>query len=156
MYVSEKGKVKPRTYRERARKEYLSFAKQRKKRRKSIRKAVKKQIGYVRRNFKTIEKLLDAKDIKEFPLAHNYQKMYWVIQEVYCQQKQMYEENSHKIEGRIVSISQPYVRPIVRGKTGKEVEFGAKLSVSLVDGYSYLHRLSWDAYNESGDLISQI
>ena len=156
LYVPEKGKVKPRTYRQKARKEYLSFAKQRKKRKKAIRKAIKKQLGYVNRNFKTIEKLLNEKEGKAFPLAHANQKMYWVIQEVYRQQKQMYEDNTHKTADRIVSISQPYVRPIVRGKSGKEVEFGAKMSVSVVDGYVHLDRLNWDAYNEGGDLISQI
>jgi len=54
----------------------------------------------------------------------------------------MYEDRSHQIAGRIVSISQPHARPIVRGKASKEVEFGAKLSVSLVNGYSFLDRLS--------------
>ena len=156
LYVPEKGKVKPRTYRQKARKEYLSFAKQRKKRKKTLRKALKKQLGYVSRNLKTIEKLLNEKEGKSFPLAHKYQKMYWVIQEVYRQQKQMYDDKTHKTAARIVSISQPYVRPIVRGKSGKEVEFGAKISVSMVDGYVYLDRLNWDAYNEGGDLISQI
>ena len=68
----------------------------------------------------------------------------------------MYEERTHKTSERIVSISQPFVRPIVRGKSGKEVEFGAKTSVSVVDGYVYLDRLNWNAYNEGGDLISQI
>ena len=56
---------------------------------------------------------------------------------------------------RIVSISQPHVRPIVRGKAGKKVEFGAKLSVSCVKGFIYLDRLSWDAFNEGGDLAMQ-
>ena len=156
LYVPEKGKVKPRTYRQKARKEYLLYAKQRKKRKKTIRKAIKKQLSYVHRNFNIIEKLLDEKASKAFPLTHKYQKMYWVIQEVYRQQRQMYEERTHKTSERIVSINQPYVRPIVRGKSGKEVEFGAKTSVSVVDGYVYLDRLNWNAYNEGGDLISQI
>ena len=68
----------------------------------------------------------------------------------------MYVDKTHKISDRIVSISHPHIRPIVRGKSGKEVEFGAKISISLVDGYSYLDRVSWDAYNEGTDLISQI
>ncbi len=156
LYVSEKGKVKPRTYRQKARKEYLTATKQRKKRKKTIRQALRKQLSYVGRNLKTIEKLLDEKDSKVFPLAHKYQKMYWVIQELYRQQKQMYDEKAHKIVGRIVSVSQPHIRPIVRGKAGKEVEFGAKISVSVVNGYSYLDKVSWDAYNEGKDLIPQI
>ena len=69
----------------------------------------------------------------------------------------MYQTRTHSVADRIVSISQPHVRPIVRGKTGKKVEFGAKISISHVQGsYVSLHRLSWDAYNESSDLINQV
>jgi IS5 family transposase len=69
----------------------------------------------------------------------------------------MHEERSHRIADRIVSISQPHVRPIVRGKAGKKVEFGAKVSIShLKDGYVVIDHLNWDAYNEGGDLIGQI
>jgi len=156
LYSPVKGRVKPRTYRRKARKEYLYFAKQRKKQTKAIRKALKKQLGYLNRNLKTIESLLDEKVDRSFPLAHKYQKMYWIIQEVYRQQSAMYAGRMHKIPDRIVSISQPYIRPIVRGKSGKEVEFGAKTSVGLVEGYVYFDRLSWNAYNEGGDLIPQI
>jgi len=126
LYVADRGKVKPRTYRQKARKDYLAATKQRKKRKKTIRKALRKQLGYISRNFKTIEKLLDENSSQGFPLAYKYQKMYWVIQEVYRQQKQMYDEKTHKTADRLVSISQPHVRPIVRGKSGREVEFGAK------------------------------
>lgn len=156
LYIPEKGKVKPRTYRMKARRDYLSVTKQRKKRKRTIRKAIRLQLNYLGRNLRTIEKLLDEKQTREFPLAHKHQKTYWVIQELYRQQQQMYKENTHKISGRIVSISQPHIRPIVRGKSGREVEFGAKISVSVVDGYSYLDKVSWDSYNEGKDLISQI
>ena len=67
----------------------------------------------------------------------------------------MYEEKTHTCPDRIVSISQPHVRPIVRGKQGKSVEFGSKLGLSLVDGYMTNETLSWDAYNESKDLQKQ-
>lgn len=53
-------------------------------------------------------------------------------------------------------MSQPHVRPIVRGKAGTPVEFGAKISVSVVDGGSVVDRISWDADNESVDLGQQI
>ena len=64
----------------------------------------------------------------------------------------MYETKTHSIPDRIVSISQPYVRPIVRGKSKAMTEFGAKISASVIDGKVILDRLSWDAYNESEDL----
>ncbi len=156
LYIPASDKIKPRTYRQKARKDYLAISKQRKKRKSSLRKAIRKQLGYVGRNIKTIEKLLDEKESMEFPLDYKYQRMYWVIREVYRQQQEMYDEKSHKTDSRIVSISQPYIRPIVRGKAGKEVEFGAKVSISVVDGYNYLDRISWDSYNEGLDLKSQI
>jgi hypothetical protein len=54
------------------------------------------------------------------------------------------------------SLSQPNIRPIVRGKAGTPVEFGAKLSASVRDGYLFLDRISWDNFNEAGDLKAQI
>ena len=56
----------------------------------------------------------------------------------------------------MVIISQPHVRPIKRGKAGRETEFGAKLSISVVNGFSFVDRLSWDNYNEGADLVEQI
>lgn len=44
----------------------------------------------------------------------------------------------------------------MRGKVGTPVEFGAKLSASLRNGYAFLDRISWENFNESGDLKSQI
>lgn len=68
------------------------------------------------------------------------------------QQKQMLHDNVHRCEDRIVSIYQSHVRPIVRGKAKAKTEFGAKVGAAIVDGYTYLDHISWDAYNESEDL----
>lgn len=66
----------------------------------------------------------------------------------------MFRERKHSVKDRIVSINQPHVRPI--GKAATPVEFGAKISVSVADGIAYLDRLSWDAFNESEDLVTQV
>ena len=79
-----------------------------------------------------------------------------MVTEVYRQQLWMYENESTRIDNRIVSITQPHVRPIVRGKAGKTVEFGAKVSVSCFENYVFLDHLSWSNYNESGDFKDQI
>jgi hypothetical protein len=79
-----------------------------------------------------------------------------VVAEVYRQQQWMYDNKTQRIEDRIVSLSQPHIRPIVRGKAGTPVEFGAKLSVSLRDGYVFLDRIDWDNFNESGDFKAQV
>jgi hypothetical protein len=83
-------------------------------------------------------------------------KLLLVVTEVYRQQLWMYQNNKQSIEDRIVSLTQPHIRPIVRGKAGNPVEFGAKFSASSVDGYVFLDRISWDNFNESGDLKAQI
>jgi hypothetical protein len=66
----------------------------------------------------------------------------------------MYNTGTHRIDDRIVSIHQPWVRPIVRGKQTASVEFGAKISIGMCDGYSRIERLDWDAYSEAADLIA--
>lgn len=68
----------------------------------------------------------------------------------------MYRNKKHSIKDRIVNIYQPYVRPMPRGKDKSKVEFGAKQGVSEVNGFSRINHLSWDAYNESTDLMTQV
>jgi len=150
------GKRKPRTYRNIARKEYLSVAKQKKKSAKVLRAAIRKQFSYNRRNIKTIKKMLNPEIGKPVPLSHRDLKIFWIVQEIYRQQKEMYDRKVHSVSDRIVNIAQPYVRPMVRGKSKNKTEFGAKISASLVDGYAYLDHLSWDAFNEGTYLIGQV
>ncbi len=77
-----------------------------------------------------------------------YQQYYQVIQQVYQQQQEMYAHKSKSCQNRIVSLDQPYIRPIVRGKSKAVVEFGPKLGLSLVEGYTRVETLSWEAYHE--------
>ncbi len=53
-----------------------------------------------------------------------------------------------KVSDRIVSIDRHYVRPIVRGKETKSVEFGAKVNNIQIDGISFIEHLSFKAFNE--------
>jgi len=84
------------------------------------------------------------------------QKQLWVIKELFRQQEIMHRTRTNKIPDRIVNITQPHVRPIVRGKAKARTEFGAKISGVIIDGNVYLDRLSWDAYNEKKDLIPAV
>jgi transposase, IS5 family len=155
MHETLKGiRKKPRTYRRKARKSYLAVAKQKKPGVKKIRKAIGQQLRYLKRNLGHIDHM-----IEEGLLVYLSKRLYrllLVIKELYRQQLWMYENRSHSISDRIVSIYQPHVRPIVRGKVRTPVEFGAKVSISLVDGFSFVDRIDWDAYNESCDLEEQI
>ena len=112
------------------------------------RKAIGKQLAYLRRDLDAIDgKLSIGKN-----LPSRQAERLGTIRAVYEQQKYMYDNRTHSVPDRIVSVSQPFVRPIVRGKAGKPVEFGAKLDISVVDGWTRLECCSFDAYNEAGNL----
>jgi len=141
-----------------ARKAFLAIVKQRRPSAKARRRGIKQQLQYLRRNLGHIERLLEYwPEGTPIPLPRWLLYRYWVIQHVYAQQWEMYRNKSRRCDDRIVSISQPYVRPIVRGKQDKPVEFGAKLSVSLNgDGVACVDHLRWDAFHEGGDLKAQV
>jgi len=165
---------KPRTYRQQARKSYLSFVKQKRRSKRTRQKLIKKQLHriiytVVKRNLSHIETLLNEqippvlyKSLQilleqPLPLSSRRLRQYHIIQHIYQQQQELYSEDKRTIAHRIVSIHMPEVRPMVRGKTNKNVEFGAKIGVGITqDGLSYLDHLSWDAYNECHDLAMHV
>ena len=77
-----------------------------------------------------------------------------IITKAYRQQCNHFQSGDAResIPNRIVSVSKPYVRPIVRGKETKNVEFGAKSNNILVDGISFIEKLSFNAFNEGARL----
>ena len=154
VYDERLHQAKPRTYRKVARKNYLKVAQLKIKSKKQIHNAVKKQLGYLKRNIKSINRLLDSYD--KFPLNPKEHKYLFVITNLFDQQYTMFKQGSHQVDHRIVSIHQPHVRPIVRGKANAFVEFGAKINVSLMNGFAFLDDFSWDAFNEGTRLISTV
>jgi len=154
LYKASRHETKPRTYREKARKDYLRTAQKKKKTKKGIRIAIRKQLCYLKRDIKSIYRLLE--DYACIPFDPHQYKYFLVIQTLYDQQNLMYRQKIHSVEHRIVSIYQPHVRPIVRGKTNADVEFGAKIQVSLMHGFAFLEDLSWEAFNEGTRLINAV
>lgn len=154
--------VKPRTYRNIARKDYLNAALKRKKSSKEVRKAIKKQLNYIERNILTINTLWDIlvqnnTEILFSKSKHRALYKKWLVcQEIYRQQKEMIDRGVKFCDNRIVSIDQPHVRPILRGKANKNIEFGSKVALSVVNGTNRIYRISWDAYNDGIDLIGQV
>lgn len=144
--------VKPRTYRKEAHKEYLKFARSRKRTKSFVRKAIRKQLNYLSRDLAHIDAMLAGGKILSQKLSNRLE----TIRKVYEQQKFMYDHQIHSVEDRIVSLSRPFIRPIVRGKAGKPVEFGAKLDISVSDGWTRLEVLSFDAYNEALNLKDMV
>jgi len=154
LYQNVESKIKPRTYRQLARRDFLRFVKNRKPRKKAIRKARGQQLCYVRRNLKHIEKQLMEVSIEV--LSTRQKQWLETIKTLFVQQEEMHKNRTFSVENRIVSISQPWVRPIVRGKTKCNTEFGAKVTISMMDGYAFVDKLSWCAYNEESLLIPAV
>lgn len=143
----------PRRYRKRARKEYLAFAKSRKHTAKKIRSALRRQLGYVKRDLGYLEQFMSD----GYAMTGKDIGLYLTIIRLYEQQQYMYDNRIHSVEHRIVSISQPWLRPIVRGKVKAPVEFGAKFDLSLdSEVYGRFEKISFEAYNESTCLIEAI
>ena len=148
-------KTKPRTYRKLARKAFLAVVRKKRRSRKEIRKAIGQQLRYLRRNLRTIDRLWGGQGTP-WPLDFRSLHRLWVVKEVYRQQLHMFTERLHRVDDRVVSLSQPHVRPIVRGKAAVNVEFGAKLNVALHEGVAWLDHLDWNAYNESEWLMHHV
>jgi len=110
LYEQGRFEKKPRTYRRIARKEYLKVAQNRNPSRRVVRKGVGKQLRYLRRNIAHIHKMLDT--FEDFPLSRQQQRRFWVIQTLFAQQQEMFDEHKHSVADRIVSIHQPHVRPL--------------------------------------------
>ena len=147
------GFSKPRMYRKQARKNYLALAKAKKRSTKKIRATIRKQLAYIKRDIGYLERYMEdgyAPTSKEISLL-------MTIYKLYEQQQYMYQNKVHSVENRIVSISQPWIRPIVRGKTKVPVEFGAKFDLSIDDsGLGRIEKISYDAYNESTVLVEAV
>lgn len=152
--LKDRIQVKPRTYRKVARTKYLVESKKRQANPKTLRSCIRYQLNCLDRNIKSINEMLDM--LSENPLSHQTMKDFWVIQLVNDQQRYMYTNKTNRCDDRIVSISQPHVRPIVRGKAGKKVEFGSKLGLVQMDGFVKAETISWNAYNEGADLIPHV
>lgn len=75
------------------------------------------------------------------------------IRVIYVQQETKYRTRDNVIPDRIVSLHQLWVRPIVRGKAKASVEFGAKVSIHMINGYAFVDKTGWDAYAEETLLI---
>jgi len=147
-YIGDKPR--PRTYRETSRKVFTSFSKQRNPSKKQIRAVKRKLLGYLRRNLGYIESMLDAGD----KLSAKSVELLETIRTLYEQQTQMYTNKTRSVENRIVSITQPDIRPIPRGKASAKTEFGAKVAISIVNGYAFADKISYDNFNE-GTLLSE-
>lgn len=133
-------------------KRYIGYSKMRKKTIKKRRSLTRALLGLLKK-FLDFEKQLHSKYDLELP--NRYDKVLTTIKKVYHQQY-CYFIKGQKPKNRIVSLHKDYVRPIVRGKEIKAVEFGAKVNKLQIDGISFIQKISFDNFNEGTQLRNSI
>jgi len=141
-------KIKPRTYRENARKAFLAHSRRRKSTYEQIRYAIQQQLQFVRRNLETITKQVETgAELTKLDRVL-YEKLQ-TIAELYLHQQAMFDQKTNVCPERIVSIAQPHLRPIVRGKAGVPVEFGAKIATAQIGGFTFVIHMGYDNFSEA-------
>ena len=139
-----------------ARKEYLNLIKKKKKKVSEVKIAKRMLLYYLNRDIQTFVKLISVSTERFDFFMRKERNIVGSIIKMYHQQMEMLQEGTNQCANRIISIFQPHIRPIVRGKAKARVEFGAKIGAGIVNGYTFVDHLSWDAYNEESDVELQI
>lgn len=142
----------PRTKYLKWKRKYIGYSKMRKKtvkRRTSITRALLRLLLKFQKFLKHIEKEY------RLELPQSYYKRRSTVQKVYKQQFLLFTKGE-KPKGRIVSLHKNYLRPIVRGKEIKSVEFGAKVNKLQIDGISFIQRIDFDNFNEGAQFKNTI
>jgi hypothetical protein len=134
-------------------KEFLSYQKSKKKTKRGEKKLLKKLLKFLLRLLNLHKELVEKKSVK---LSIKQALELRLIIRVYEQQHSKVYGRVEQIKDRIVSLSKPYIRPIVRGKETKAVEFGAKVNKLQIDGISFIEHFSYDAFNEGTRLPNAI
>ena len=133
----------------------LTYRKQRKHSRNQTRKITRRLLDLLGKILKEIREIERGHENAEDLLSVREKNGMEIITRMYRQQKNHFRNNDSResIPNRIVSLSKPHLRPIVRGKEVKSVEFGAKVNNILVDGISFIEKLSFNAFNEGTRLV---
>lgn len=143
------GVHRPRTKYLDVEKACLSYRKQRKHSNTQTRKMTRRLLNLLGKILKEIRRMERGCDVPEL-LTVKEKSLVDIITKVYRQQRNHFDSGDRResIPDRIVSVSKPYVRPIVRGKEVKSVEFGAKCNNIMVDGISFIEKMSFNAFSE--------
>ncbi|MDD3957741.1 MAG: IS5 family transposase [Candidatus Izemoplasmatales bacterium] len=142
---------KPRTYREEARTEYLKYAKAKRLTMNKRRSALRIQLQYIKRNIERIDSRVQS---GVYAFSKDQMIEFSTCKEIFRQQTHLWETKTTRIDDRIVSLHQPHIRCIVRGKAGAPYEFGPKVALSKVNGFIHIDEISFDNFNEGQTLPS--
>lgn len=133
-------------------KRYNGYARKRKKLVAARQKATR---GMLKLLYKLNAELSKIEQEHHFIRTKKYQNERAIIKKVYQQQKQIFVTGK-SVPDRIVSIGKSYLRPIVRGKEVKQVEFGAKVNKIQINGINFIEHLEFRAFNEGTRLVNSI
>ena len=148
---------KPSTKLSEVKERYSKVIKQKNKKKGKLKECIEFLITQLARNKQTALDLIASSTTDRFlELKQCTINQFFTILKLLQQQKEMFDKNSHFCEGKIISIFQPHIRPIIRGKAKSKTEFGAKIGASIINGFTYIDHHSWNAYNECEDLEIQI
>ncbi len=152
---SRLGIHRPRTKFLDVQKANLTYRKQRKHSRSQTRKITRRLLDLLGKILKEIREIERGHENAEDLLSVREKNDLEIITRMYRQQKNHFRNNDSResIPNRIVGLSKPHLSPIVRGKEVKSVEFGAKVNNILVDGISFIEKLSFNAFNEGTRLV---
>lgn len=135
-------------------KKYLAYSRRRKKPHKLTRR-VKKRLLYLLNKYLNylpvligLMKQKQSRQLASCPIKANFFHRISIIKQVYKQQQLLYDHPGTKIDNRIVSLHKAYLRPIVRGKENKRVEFGMKVHEMQVDGINFIEHWNFNAFHE--------
>lgn len=140
--------------RKKARRAFLSIIRQKRPGIRKVKAAIKKQLKYIRKCIEEIDEYLHENGTGS--LKEKHLQRFMTICEIYHQQSTMLKNDTRQCEDRIVSLRQPHIRPMVRGKAGKKYEFGQKMAISVVGGYTFIEEQSFENFNEGALLISSV
>lgn len=147
----------PNTHLKEIHSKYLNVVKLRNKPKKRVKECTDYLLTMLYRNIVTFLNMVGKGPNTMFnTLKLHDRKLFITVLRMYHQQKDMFTKGVHQCKSRIISIFQPHVRPIVRGKTKAKVEFGGKIGASIVNGYTFIDHHSWEAYNECEDLMTHL
>ena len=136
----------PRSKFDQQKKKYLTYSKLRRKSRRKTRARKRSILHLVSKGLESLQQLLNQ--TKGGKLSGTEYARIRIIRQILRQQTQLYNYPGVKIKDRIVSLAKPYVRPIIRGKENKDVEFGMKVHMNQVDGINVIEYASFDNFNE--------
>lgn len=133
------------------RKDFLNYQKTKKKTKKQEKKLIKKLLKFLLTLLELHQSIVTTNKVV---LSNKEKQQILTITTVYKQQHSKVYGEVEQIKDRVLSLSKPYIRPIVRGKETKAVEFGAKVNKLQIDGISFIEHFSYDAFNEGTRLQS--